>query len=256
VKLISFGSYSIPQALGEWTMPIAALAGAQSILAAAGVWDDLGDLVLIGDRQISAKFSVNATTWAAAETALDALRAALFAQRDYLNVATGNDAVATRRALARCISLDVPYSFSTPRNVICSAKFELLQPHWDAITLSSLSPSTGSFSVDNTGSTCDTQRTLVIRLNGPLSANWTLTNSTNGMSFQFAGATHNIAAGHYVDVDCGALTVHYDGSTDVWEYLTLGTNQIGFMALKPGSNSFIQSGATLTLGFTWRKSYL
>lgn len=255
MKLLTFDSYNLPMARGEWKFPLASLRGGRSLLAAAGVWDDLGDLVVLRPGLVQAKFAMHGTTWDSVDAALDLAKAGLFAGRGYLQVTVGDDGTATRRALARCLALDVPYKFDKPRLVICAAKFELLQPHWDAINQSTSSPSTTSFNVDNSGSTYQTQRTLVIRLNGPLSASFTLTNTMNGMAFTYDGASSSIASGHYVDVDCGARSVLYDGSADRWPYLSIGNNQIGFMALDTGVNAFTASPA-MALGFTWRKSYL
>lgn len=259
MKLSAFGSYSFPMDLGEWGVPIEALSGSQQILGASGAWDDMGRLVVIGPRKVTSKFAIHGATWAAVDTDLDALRTALFKSDhgyNYLYAIMGEDAAASRIARARCLALEMPYKYDAPRVVVCQATFEMLQPHWDAIVASTSSPNTATFVLDNGGSTCDVQRTLAFRLNGPLTVLYTLSNATNGLTFSFDGAAHNVAAGHYVDVHCGWLTVVDDAGVDLWEHLTIGVNQIGFMRLYPGNNSITQGGATLALLVQWSKAYL
>jgi hypothetical protein len=253
-------------ALGEWGVPIESLPGGQQILGASGAWDDLGDLVVIGPRKVTAKFALTGTTWAAVDTALDSLRAALFDQRDYLYAIMGEDVVATRQALARCIALDVPYKYDSLYRVIGQATFEMLQPHWDAISLSTETKNDFDFEVDGGDGNFPASRTLVVRLHGPIvDMKFDLLNNTNGMSFHYEGSEH-VHIGHYLDVDCGALTVLYDGVTDRYQYFSIPTYQMGFMSLEPGVNLFSQIWAPysipgplydhIQIDFSWREAYL
>ncbi len=243
-------------ALGEWKFALAGLGGGRPLLAAAGVWDDLGDLVVLRPGLVQAKFALYGTTWDSVDAALDLAKAGLFAGRGLLKVTVGDDGTATRQALARCVSLDVPYKFDTPRLVVCSAKFELLQPHWDSINLFSVDRSATTFTVDNAGSTCQTQRTLAIYLLGPVgSPDLVLANDTNSMIFTFDSSASPIPSGHWVTIDCGAMTVLYDDVSDRWQYLDIGDDQIGFMALEPGVNNFLKT-AGYNITVAWYKSYL
>lgn len=264
MKISQFGSYDIPQAVGEWDFPLSSLAGGQELLAAAGVWDDLGDLVVLRPGLVGATFKVHGDSWDDVDDELDDCRAALLGERALLKATVGDDATASRQAMARCVSLDVPYSFDTPRQVVCKAQFELLQPHWDGIASQSevfYSATSGtSFTLSNSDSTCQVQRSLKVRLYAPLSVELTLTNTTNGMSFTYDALSSPIPgmAPHHVEVDCGALTVVYDvGSVDKWEYLGLGDDQVGFMALEPGDNAFTVSTASYSgIYFGWNNAYL
>jgi hypothetical protein len=260
MKISQFGSYDIPQAKAEWDFPLGSLAGGQELLAAAGVWDDLGDLVVLRPGLVGATFKIHGDSWDDVDDELDDCRAALLGERALLKATVGDDASASRQAMARCVSLDVPYSFDAPRQVICKAQFELLQPHWDSILSDDESihaaTSGTSFTLSN-NSTCQVQRTLTIRIY-ELSVVLTLTNTTNGMSFTYDGASSPIPGAYAVKVDCGALTVTYAvGSADRWEYFSIGDDQIGFMALEPGNNAFTVSTASYTtLYFLWKNAYL
>lgn len=256
MKVISFGTYSIPQAKGEWSFPLASLRGGRPVMAAAGVWDDLGDLVVLRPGLVQVKFAISSdVSWSAVDDDLDDAKEALFAERALLKVALGTSGGATRQALARCVSFDAPFKYDKPRLALCTAKFELLQPHWDSI-ISGAWPAytTAAFTVNNTSSTCQTQRTLSIRVNGPLSAVYTVTNTTNGMSFTYDGVSHAIPAGQALLIDCGKLTVLHQ-TVDVWDHFSVGANQIGFMAFEVGNNAFTQS-PTQTIRFYGHYSYL
>jgi len=223
-------------------------------MAAAGVWDDLGDLVVLRPGLVQVKFAISSdVSWSDVDDDLDDAKQSLFAERALLKIAMGTSGTASRQALARCVSFDVPYKYDKPRLALCTAKFELLQPHWDKTTGSVVWPSTASFSVTNSGSTCQTQRTLCILFNS-LHTIWTLTNTTNGMQFIYDGVTHPVS---HLRIHCGELTVEdaASGGNDVWEFSAIGDNQIGFMALEPGVNNFTQS-PTLSMQWDWYESYL
>jgi hypothetical protein len=257
--MISFGSWSFPQAKGEWSFPLASLRGGRPVMAAAGVWDDLGDLVVLRPGLVQVKFAISSdVSWSDVDGDLDDAKEVLFAERALLKVATGTSGFASRQALARCVSFDAPFKYDKPRLALCTAKFELLQPHWDGVSLRYTNVSTSSFNVDNTISTCVTQRTLLVRIFGSLSSVFTLTNLHNKMVFEYDGASSPIPAMRYVDVHCGKMTVIENtagGDVDRWGYFSAGDNQIGFMALNPGINSFTQSPAQ-SLYLSWNWSYL
>lgn len=256
MKVVEFGSYSIPQAKGEWSFPVTSLRGGRPLLAAAGVWDDLGDLVVLRPGLVQVKFAISSdVSWGDVDDDLDDAKEALFAGRALLKLARGTSGSALRQALARCVSFDVPFKYDKPRLALCTAKFELLQPHWDSISYGGWPPyTTAAFTVNNTSSTCQTQRTLSIRVNGPLSAVYTFTNTTNGMSFAYDGTGHAIPPGQALIVDCGKLTVLHQ-TVDVWEHFSVGTNQIGFMAFEVGNNACTQS-PTQDIRITGHYSYL
>lgn len=258
MKVKSFGSYNFPYALGEDKRVMASLAGARTILGAAGYWDDLGDLVVLRPGIVEVKLAFyDNDSWTDIDTAIDTAKKNLFLERESLKLAPGDGSgSATREALARCVSFDEVWQYDTPRLVVCSAKFELLQPHWDDVLEMETVKTAGSFTVDNSGSTCRTERTLVIHLgHGDLVTLITLTNVTNGMSLTYDATGDGAPSGPYsVIIDCGALTVECDGE-DRWSYLILGNNQVGFMALDPAINSFTISPTT-QIWFYWHKSYL
>lgn len=267
MKMITFGSWSFPQAKGEWSFPLASLRGGRPVMAAAGVWDDLSDLVVLRPGLVQAKFVISSdVSWSDVDADLDDAKEALFTERALLGVATGTSGVASRQALARCVSLDVPFKYNKPRLALCTAKFELLQPHWDGVSVQNVNTSAAAFIVDNDTSTCATQRTLLIKIIGPLTSVFTLRNLDNEMEFEYDGVSSPVLALHRIEVHCGELTVLdvdilTGGTIDKWEYLSTGDNQIGFMALEsemgshPGGNNFIQSPAQ-SLYLSWNWSYL
>ena len=263
MKVKAFGSYNFPYALGEDKRVMASLAGARMILGAAGYWDDLGDLVVLRPGIVEVKLAFyDDDSWTDIDTAIDTAKKNLFLERESLKLAPGDGSgSATREALARCVSFDEVWRYDTPRLVVASAKFELLQPHWDSTNLSSASFTAGSFSVDNSGSTCRTERTLTIKLNGPVNTLFTLVNQTlGGWWIKYDGASKPIAGGKYVNFYCGSLIAAlYSGYESVWQYVTLGSNsgesRTGFMALAPQVNQFTAS-PTYPLQFYWYESYV
>jgi hypothetical protein len=233
---------------------MASLPGARPILAAGGYWDDLGDVSVLRPGIVEVKFALyHDTSWASLDTLVDTAKQNLFDGRQYLNLAAGDGSGSTaRRALARCIGFDEAWKYEQPRLIICTAKFELLQECWDSGSFDIVVQTTGSFNIDNTGSTTQVQRKLDLLVTMGASTSVTVTNTTNDMEFTISG----IAA--TFKIDCGALTVQrYVGAslTDGWEYFSIGDNQMGFMALEPGINAFTVTPA-MQVRFTWYKAYI
>jgi len=257
------GSYNFPYALGEDKRVTASLAGARTILGAAGYWDDLGDLVVLRPGIVEVKMAFyDDDSWTDVDTAIDTAKKNLFVEREQLLLAPGDGSgTVTREAAARCVQFDEVWRYDMPRLVVCSAKFELLQPHWDAINISSASFTAGSFSIDNSDSTCRTERTLTIKLYGPVNTLFTLVNQTlGGWWIKYDGAGKNIGSSQWITLYCGSLIAAlYPGYESVWQYVTLGSNsgesRTGFMALDPEINQFTAS-PTYPLQFYWQKSYV
>ena len=126
MKLLTFNSWTFPQARGEWKMPNGSLRGGKTLLASPGVWDDLGDLVVLRPGVVNAKFAFSSdTSWSDVDDDVDDAKRALFEQRSLLTATSGTGSVATRQALARCFSFDVTYKSDTPRLAVCTAQFEI-----------------------------------------------------------------------------------------------------------------------------------
>jgi len=257
VKVKYFGDYELPFALGEDKRVMASLAGARTILGAAGYWDDLGDLVVLRPGLVEVKMAFyDEDSWTDLDDTLDAAKKALFAERAYLKLAAGDGSgSAVRQAYARCLSFDEVWKYDTPRLLVASAKFELLQSHWDGLEENVVTDATGSFTADNSASTCQTSRTLKVRFYGPVNNLTTLTNSTLGLQLQVL--PFNSHSGYYLEVDCGAMTAIYNEyDSDEWDHVRLPvTTQVGFMALAAASNSFTCS-PVLTVQLRWYYSYL
>jgi len=260
MKVKAFGSWNLPYALGEDKRVTASLAGARTILGAAGYWDDLGDLVVLRPGLVEVKMAFyDEDSWGDLDDVIDEAKFNLFKERAKLKIAMNDgDEDPSREALARCLSFSEVWRYDQPRLVVCSATFELLQPHWDWLWGDNIRTSTsGSFDLDNIASTCQTDRTVRVRIHGLLNTIYTLTNTTLGMSLTYDGSGGgSIANGTYVEIDCGAMTVKTEGGADRWQYVTLGNTQIGFMALAPGVlNAFTQS-PTIQVQIYWRRSFL
>jgi len=257
MKVKSFGSWNFPYALGEDKRPLGALAGARTILGGAGYWDDLGDLVVLRPGIVEVKCAFyDEDSWTDLDDALDTAKQNLFKERALLKLAAGAGwGSAVRQAYARCLAFDEVWRYDQPRLVVASAKFEMLQPHWDGVSENVVTKTDASFTIDNSGSTCQTERTLRVRLYTPISSLTTLGNSTTGHLLNFLPFTSS--GGFYLEVDCGAMTAIYsEDESDHWEHVTLGGSQVGFMALAAGSNSFMVFAAPGTFQFRWYYSYL
>jgi hypothetical protein len=254
MNIVSFDGWTLPTALAEYRFENASVAGATPILGAAGFWDSQGDKTVLRPRPVRADFLITGATWAALDSAVDAARAALLGGRGLLKVAVGDSlTTADRRALARCTKFETPYGYEDYLQVKCSVEFEILQGAWDAESASSVSRSGTAFSV-STGGNAPVSRTLVITLNGALSASVTLTNTTTGEALTYDALTNTLGAGDSVEIDCGAMTVRENGATNRWDNLTLGNTQAGFMSLAAGANTFTASPA-VSVDFDWRDAW-
>jgi hypothetical protein len=259
MKVTSFGSYNIPQSQGEWTFNPQQTNPTVELLAASGVFDNLGDAIVLRPGTIRVSFAVWGVDWDAVDAELDNAKAAFFPStgRDLLKLTYGEDVSTSRQALARCVSFDIPKRWDGCHIVRCQAEFVMEQSTWDNIAVSNLTENSASFNVDNSGSNAKVQRTLIIRINGALPAsNITLTNTTTGLSFVYDANADSVAGGEYREIDCGAASVVDQLGNDKYEFLTIGNNQIEFMALEPGINAFTLSPSGTNIDFTWQKAYI
>lgn len=256
MNIVKFGSYTLPLNKAEYDFSYETLPGATPILGGAGYFDTWGDEGISRIRPIVTRFTVYDDDLDGVDGLLTAARAGLLGVgRQVLSVALGNStSTVDRQAYARCLKFEQPVKYNPPKLVDCVAEFEILQSNWDAVAASSQAKSGSPFAVSNAGNAY-VERTLVITINGALSSSITITNSTNGYSFTYDAASDNIAGGNYIEIDCGALTVRDQAGTDKYEFFGIGSNQIGFMRLDAGSNTFTSSVPATNIDFDFRAAY-
>lgn len=105
----------------------------------------------------------------------------------------------------------------------------------------------GDFSINNTGGDRITRGLIVVKGS---STDPKVENTTTGEWVQYTGT---IAAGSFLLIDLGAQTATIDG-VNVWEYLSMGDEQIRMFSLIVGNNSISFTGGG-TLEIHWARVY-
>jgi hypothetical protein len=264
MRLISFDGLALSQAGAEIGNPLEFRMALVELPGMAGAFDAYGDEQQRAPLALDYKGKIVGATPAAADTAIDALRAKANKGLRWLVVEIrGGTQRGCWAKLTKIgdtakpedvLSQDISLSFEVPW-----PWFELVADVWyldagealdDDLTLDphyTSQSGAGTFTINNTGGDRITRGLLVVK---GASTEPRIENTTTGEWVQYGGS---LASGETLVIDVGAQTALL-GGLNVWSDITIGDMQTRIFSLATGANSITFSGGG-TLEVHWARVY-
>lgn len=267
MKVTSFDGLALSQYEIDDDIPLEFNSNLSRLPGQAGAFDHDGDEHFRQPVTISRSFELVESTYAAIDTALDALRAKANLGRRWLVIEMRDGS--QRGCWAKLKQVQAPYKPEHLFYLPVQLTFEIAWPWFedtgdiwyldagelldDGLTFDrnySTRSGAGSLTITNNGD--DVIRRGLIVVQGA-STNPKIENQTNGYSIQYTGT---IPSGSILLIDIGAQQVSYPGGgvSNPYANITLGDNQVGFFRLELGANTINFTGGG-TLEIHWAEVY-
>lgn len=277
MRLVSFGSVTLPQMNGAQDLPVPFRS---SVIPLRG-----GGFDLDGRKNWAESKIVNAQFWVHPDdgdidTIIDNILLEAAKGRRYL-VATMRDNTEQRQQLAKVVNITTsPRSdIYMPNNIggqgyeTVQIQWQLVYPYWEltsdfhnqldtGLTLDAglkldsgnhsilehnSSSSTTKKTITNDGTTPLRKLTIVIyEANQPTIQDITITNETTGEWLKWTG-TFGLFAGDFIEIDCLHETIKYNGA-NTWANTSISDEQRGFFHLELGDNIFSVAYGSASFG--------
>lgn len=256
-----FGSYTFPTAgRGDDEQLNEGRSALQTLPAASGAWDHLGDDGYLGPGGVTHRCALVGSDYEDLDDVVDAFLAAMNAGRQklYWRMRDGS----MRWAWARKVSISMPTDGKTRLVLPVSVTFEvpeatrygrylagpvlyggdaglygagLIYGQGDTVEFA-FSLAAPTFTITNAGNAPALAQITISCGAGQSAENCRLNRKVGGATVQYFQATRIIAASKSLVVDCETYSVEYDGADD-YDNFDIGTTQVEWMHLEPGDNS-------------------